>query len=188
MVIPMPAINMGGCPSEYALSCRPKIMFLIGLQFTYSIGLMFSAGQPQTALSLIVALTACLGTYAIKDSIDGQMIMFWGIMGLFNGISALAGFVDAYFRMGAVHALFSGYFWPTWDAFVALIGAPAMMCPVYFAYSLYQDANNPSAATGSSSSYGRASRSESQSLVGRPTARQSSFQVFQGSGHRLADV
>merc|ERR1719456_215258 len=137
-----------------------------------------------TATSLMLLLTAALGTYAVWDGVDVRVVLFWAILGLMNGISGLAMFIDASMKGDALRMLFS-----TGSAYVIGLGAVcvcivpiAMLCPIYYAYKLYTDAQE---ATSSSFTMSGDRGRESYGAINRP---QANFQVFQGGGQRLGDL
>merc|ERR1719453_630336 len=89
--------------------------------------------------------------------------MMWGMIGFFNGIYALAAFIDAYCRAGWGECLMMKCDNPTgqvppgmpgsaaynlWIAILFIIGPIATLCPVYFCYRLYQDSNSGSDSGG----------------------------------------
>jgi len=137
MVIPMPfSMPASSTPTNYALDTRPKIIFLLVLQYYYAVCAMIGpAPVNNTATSLMLLLTAALGTYAVWDGVDVRMVLFWAVLGLMNGISGLALFIDASMKGDALKMLFS-----TGSAYVIGLGAVcvcivpiAMLCPIYYA-------------------------------------------------------
>merc|ERR1719240_2238158 len=109
---------MGGPPSQYVLNMRWKIQVICVLQLVYSFGL------------LITMVVCALGFYSVSNgTVDARMVLFWGMMGFFQGIYAVAHFIDGYFRGRAFTCLTGGCdnHTLTWVAVLLLMGPIAMV-------------------------------------------------------------
>lgn len=185
-MIPLPFAFPTGAPTAYMLESRGKLSAIIVLQFVYASGMMFASAN-ETLNALMTCLVAFIGVYAISGPMDFRMVMCWAIMGLMQGVQALATFIDGTMKSNGIGAMFaSGKPLAIYAAICICLGPFVFLLPVYFAYQIYQDAKTQAQRqVGGVQAYGdrRATQNERVALIGNNAQPQ--YQVFQGQGHRL---
>mmetsp|Transcript_26400 Transcript_26400/g.68265 ORF Transcript_26400/g.68265 Transcript_26400/m.68265 type:complete len:183 (+) Transcript_26400:59-607(+) len=182
MVLPMPSVP-GGAPTSYTLSMRKPLTALIFVQvfvcFMKIMGLDFLGG-------LYAGIVVGLGYYALNNGMDVQILMYYGMMCLMNGVFDLVRLLDVIFKSPL--PLFAGKLGVMYNlGSLAVVLAPVCGgCGAYMAYKIYQDQQN-----GGSSLYSAQGQPTSYTQ-GLPThygtTRTHKFAPFAGNGTRLGDA
>jgi hypothetical protein len=173
------SMNMNSGPSAYALEVRWKIYVVLIMQTIYIIGKFTMADYVG---GLLTTLIVGIGYYAVSNDMDMRWLMFWCMFGIMSAIYALADFIRVFLASspGGFSALMSGDPWLMWSSVIILLGPFCFLCPVYYCYHIYQNADGG----GSSGAY----PGERQRLTGARAAPAQNFRAFEGSGQKLGTV
>lgn len=187
MVLPMPAMPMQyGPPSNYALSRRPLLVFVLTFQAIVCFMRIFLCLDIMGGF--LMSIMIGMGFYAWRQEINITMIAYWGMLCLVNGVFDLVRFIDyAVKLMGPFMSseLSSRY---NLTNLTMLLVPLSQLAGAPLAYFLFKDyAGNPEAApiAGSAPGAPQAGFADPHRQTRQSQARGSTFSAFSGHGQRL---